>query len=320
MKKRKGAALLAVVLLALMGAGAVTLARGQGDALQPGEPGGGSIAGARCVWSGDERGTIGVFDADGTLCLSWVDTSWGRRAVCTIGVPASVLEQYPAWENDPFSLVDHAKELGQKVSTVDIPKRAAVSSADPLEKNAARLRVEELLGEGAYEQRSIYSPDGCTALEIQVLETRTLEARPVGDRDGWLRKGWPASAVLAALEAAGLSGEQAAAYGNEALPFVDGALATEISVREYEVEVRYTRTGGYRPMEGGPLPMAEGIREERSELYRVWMTCPEGTGTADFADLAHLVSGPAEADIPESFSVQSIVRRVAEQMASGGGK
>lgn len=322
--KKRTAIFLAVILLTLLGTGAVALTRGQQAALSPGEPGRGSIAGAQCVWSGGEKAPVGVYTPDGGLSLSWVGTSWGRRVVYTAAVPEEVLAQCLMTGEDLPDLsylTDNAKELGLSASAVAAPGRRAAGSFDPLERNAARLRAELAQGEGAYEMRGIYTSEQYAPAVIEVFETKTTQAYPVGEWNDWLKRGWPASTVLALLETAGLTGEQAVTFGNEALSFAGGALAIGVSVREFEAEAHYIRTGGYRPAEGAPLTVAEGVREERREQYRIWLAYPEETDSSNVADFAHLVSGPAEAVAStEAFSAQSIARRVYEEALSGSGK
>lgn len=320
-KQWEGAVLLAVILLVLAGIGAVALGGGQSEVLSPGEPGSGSIAGTRCVWSGGESAPVGVFAPDGSLSLSWVGTSWGRRVVYTAAVPGDVIAQCPViGENLPdlHYLVENAGQLGLSASTVAAPLKRSAGSADPLEKNAARICAEAAQGEGAYEMRSIYISDQYAPTVVEVFETETVQAYPAGKRNGWLKRGWSASTVLALLETAGLTMEQAVAFGNEALSFAGGVLNIGVSVREFEVEARYIRTGGYRPAEGAPLTMVEGVEEERKELYRVWLAYPEETDSSNVDDFAHLVSGPAEAAVPEAFSVQSIARHIGREILPDG--
>ena len=64
--------------------------------------------------------------------------------------------------------------------------------------------------------------------------------------------------------------------------------------------------------------MVEGVEEERKELYRVWLAYPEETDSSNVADFAHLVSGPAEAAVPEAFSVQSIARHIGREILPDG--
>lgn len=276
------------------------------------------VAGQLCFWNNVENSPVAIFKEDGSLSVAWVGQNNNGRVLLHTTVPAETLEQVPTLADNSVDLqyiVENTEALELLVSIedqLDIREDtpALCVNSDTLKLNAVRACVNRLHSTSTYNMMQhtyyTYSP-----VLIDMFETKTVETNYIKTHGNILKAGWDAAKIVSKLVSlTGLPSAAIASYVNDALNLSSGVLFSDVTIEEYEVDIRYFRTAGYRANSSSSVVMCPSINEERALSYKVWVNYTEVTAdTTDFSDITHVVGDPIETYLSSasSFSEESIV-------------